>query len=120
MYHLDNPKNGNFVIITVDGKVSGEDYERVVPRLEKIIDAHDKLNLLIKAKNIDGVDADAVWKDLKFMAKHFNDIERFGVMGSDDKSEWMARLSKPFTTADVRHFDAGEDREAERWVSGKG
>ncbi|MFU8804107.1 MAG: STAS/SEC14 domain-containing protein [Bradymonadaceae bacterium] len=118
MYHLENPKGGDFVILTVDGKISGEDYERVVPRMEKILDEHDKLNLLVKVESIEGIEPDAVWKDLKFMGKHFNDIERFGVMGSSDKSDWIAKLSKPFTTADVRHFDMNQGGEAERWVRG--
>jgi hypothetical protein len=119
MYHLENPKSGNFIIITVNGKIKGEDYERVVPRLEKIFDSNDKLRLLIKIENIEGIEPDAVWKDLKFTARHFNDIERLGVMGDDSMSQWIARLSKPFTTADVRHFDEDEENEAERWVSGK-
>ncbi len=120
MYEMENPKNQDFVIITINGRLRGEDYERVAPRLQKIFDAHDKINLLIKIEDIDGVDADAVWKDLKFGAKHFNAIERFGVMGDADKSQWIAKLSKPFTSADVRHFDEDEENEAERWVRGKG
>ncbi|MBA2663075.1 MAG: STAS/SEC14 domain-containing protein [Bradymonadaceae bacterium] len=119
MYELENPKNGDFVIVTINGRL-GEDVDRVASRLEKVFDAHDKVNLLIKLEDIEGVDADTLWKNLKLTAKHFDEIERFGVVGDSEMIEWMARISKPITSADVRHFDVDEVGEAERWVRGKG
>jgi hypothetical protein len=59
----------------------------------------------------------ALWEDLKFDFKHFNDIERLAIVGESKWHEGMAWFCKPFTTAKVRYFGVDEAVDAREWVS---
>jgi hypothetical protein len=56
--------------------------------------------------------------DIKWDAKHFNQIERVAMVGDKKWQEWMAAFCKPFTTGKVRYFDHEKLDEARTWVTG--
>ncbi|MCG8511193.1 MAG: STAS/SEC14 domain-containing protein, partial [Rhodospirillales bacterium] len=59
----------------------------------------------------------ALWDDLKFDLKHFNDIERLAMVGDRKWEQGMAAFCKPFTTATVRYFDVKDMDDARQWVA---
>lgn len=58
----------------------------------------------------------ALWEDVKFDVKHFNDIERLAIVGESAWEKWMAAFCKPFTTAKIRYFPAEQLAEARAWI----
>ncbi|RAL22884.1 hypothetical protein DL240_08300 [Lujinxingia litoralis] len=116
MYELDNPKRGNFVILRVDGRVQGEDYDRVVPRLKRYFEEHGQLNMLVVIESTEGIDAAGVWDDIGVSARQLNSVMRFGVVGDAREDAWIGKLSAPLMGSEVRYFDSGEEEAAQRWV----
>lgn len=57
--------------IHVSGKIRKEDYE-ILPELERKIEKHGHINLYGEIENIEGIEPEAVWEDLKFNAKHLD------------------------------------------------
>jgi len=39
------------------------------------------------------------------------------MVGEKKWEEWMAKICRPFTTAEIKYFDASEKAEAEAWIS---
>jgi hypothetical protein len=97
-------------------KLTKADYQELVPRFEALVQRHGKLRLLFDMSGFHGWDARALWEDMKFDAKHFNDLERIAMVGDRKWQKWMRAFCKPFTTAEVRYFDQTEIAEARSWL----
>lgn len=110
---------GNTIGFRLTGKLTHEDYEFMVPQLEKLMEKEGKVNALMLLEDFDGWEMRAAWDDLSMGVKHFNDFERIALVGHEDWEEWMATLAKPFTTSQIRYFDAAKLDEAWSWVRGE-
>ena len=100
----------------VSGTLSGDDYERLVPRLERLVAERGPLRIYIELHDFHGWSPAALWKDLRFDARHQDDMERIAVVGEKRWEEWAIGLSQPFMKADMRFFRMDEAEEARRWV----
>ena len=115
---VSTEENGKLVIVHIGGKLHTEDYKRFVPAVEKSIQEHGKVRMLIQMHNFHGWDAGALWQDIKFDARHFNQIERLALVGETTWEKWMATFCRPFTTATIRYFSPNQLTEARAWVMG--
>lgn len=113
---LEERKEGKVLLVRVTGRLDKQDYDRFTPEIERLIKQHGKLRLLLETHDFHGWDAGALWEDVKFDVKHFNDIERLAVIGEKRWEKGMAIFCKPFTTAKVRYFEHDQAAEAQAWI----
>jgi len=109
--------DGKLVNVRVSGKLSREDYDRFLPEFEKLIERHGKIRLLFVMSDFHGWDGAALWEDLKFDFKHFNDIERIAMVGDKAWQEGMSFFCRPFTSAEVRYYGHHEMDRARQWIT---
>lgn len=102
--------------VHVTGKLGRQDYEKFVPDTERLIKQYGKIRVLMVMHDFHGWDAGALWEDVKWDAKHFNDVERVAIVGEKKWQELLAALCKPFTRATVRYFDQAKIHDARAWV----
>lgn len=102
--------------IRMSGEIRSGDYDLIIPLLEKKIEAHGRVNLYCEMEALDEVEPKAIWKDLKFDIKHFNDFRKVALLGDKQWLQWGAKFAKPFTTAEVKYFDKKERQEAINWL----
>lgn len=107
---------GRVVGYEASGKLTDEDYQKFIPELETIIREQGKLRLLVAIKDFKGWTPKALWDDLKFDIKHYSDCERIALVGESQKEEWMAKLSKPFTKAEIKYFPLDQADQAWNWL----
>jgi hypothetical protein len=103
--------------IDVIGKLTKEDYASFAMEVEQRIRQYGKICLLLKMRDFHGWAAGALWEDVKFDVKHFNDIERIAVVGETPWHEWMTALFRPFTAATVRYFEPDQTDQARIWIN---
>jgi hypothetical protein len=115
---LDYDADREILRVQAVGKLESLDYERFVPQVENLIEKHGKLDLLLVLEDFHGWTAGALWEDVKFDVKHFNDIRRLAIVGDKMWEKGMAAFCKPFTTAEVRFFPSEQLQSAELWVRG--
>lgn len=108
----------NLFEIHITGKLLAEDYDAFGPSLETFIRNHGKVRMLLVLKDFHGWSAGALWEDIKFDLKHFNDLERLAIVGDSKWEKGMALFCKPFTTAKVKFFDDSQESEARAWLHG--
>jgi SpoIIAA-like len=108
--------HGRLLVVHVSAKLGTEDYERFVPWVERLIEKHGKLRMLVRMCHFHGWTAGALWKDIQFDLKHFTDIERLALVGDRKWEAGMAVFCKPFATATIRYFDESQADEALEWV----
>lgn len=115
---LTEKQDGRILAIEVTGKLTGEDYNEFVPRVERLIQKHGKISVLMEMKDFHGWDARALWEDLKFDVRHFADIERLAMVGEKKWEAGMSDFCRPFTTASIRYFDRADIDQAWQWITG--
>ncbi len=118
MLTLSESAGGKVLGVKLSGKLSKEDYQQFVPKVEELIkkDA-GKIRILMQMHDFHGWEMAALWEDLKFDIKHFRDIERLAMVGESKWEAGMAAFCKPFTTAKIKYFDESKLDEAEQWVA---
>ena len=99
------------------GKLHKKDYQHFVPIVEQAVQKHGKVRILVQMHNFQGWDGGALWEDVKFDLKYFNDIERLAIVGETAWEKWMATFCKPFTTASIRYFPSEQAAEARAWIT---
>jgi len=114
---LEERQNGKILDVNVSGKLEKEDYEFFVPEAEKRISEHGKIRFVFETTDFHGWEPSALWEDIKFDVKHFNDVEKVAVVGEKKWEKGMATFCKPFTSARVRFFEKDRADEAREWVA---
>jgi hypothetical protein len=109
-------EDGKILVIKLTGKLAKEDYEQFAPEVDRLIEQHGKLRMLVQMHDFHGWTAGALWQDIKFDLKHFRQIERLALVGEKTWEHGMAIFCKPFTSATIRYFDLAEAEQAETWI----
>lgn len=107
----------NVLTVSVAGKLVRSDYETFVPRVNDLVERHGKVRILFEMHHFQGWTLSALWEDIKFDVKHFNDIERIAFVGETKWQKGMAAFCNPFTTAKIRYFETGHEAEAKAWLT---
>ena len=107
---------GKLLIVHVSGKLIETDYEDFVHAFERLIPLHGELRVLVDLTAFHGWDAGAAWEDVKFVTKHFADIERLALVGEKQWQPGMSAFGKAFTKAAVRYYDHIDADEARKWL----
>ena len=113
---LKETEDGKTLEVFVTGKLMKEDYATFVPAVDRAIEAHGKIRMLIVMHDFHGWTASAAWEDTKFGARHFRDLDRLAIVGETKWQQGMAIFCKPFTTATVRYFTHDKIEDAHAWL----
>ena len=100
----------------LSGKLHDEDYKQFVPVVETAVKKYGKVRLLAQFEDFHGWDMHALWDDIKFATQQCTHVERIALVGEKTWENWMAKVCKPFTMAQVRYFDRGEIDAAWSWL----
>ena len=98
------------------GTLHDEDYDRLVPVIDRALQERPKVRLLAWFHDFQGWTATALWDDIAFDATHAKKFERIALVGEKAWQEWMTAVCKPFTSATVKFFDVHEIDDAWAWV----
>jgi len=117
MLSLSEQAGGKILNVKISGKLSKEDYQEFVPRVEKLIKDHGRIRILVAMHDFHGWEMGALWEDIKFDVKHFGDIERLALVGDSKWEAGMAKFCKPFTKAKIEYFDETKAESAREWIA---
>ncbi len=118
MIEITSGEPDNVVVAVAHGKVTGEDYEKVlVPAIEAKLKSHKKIRLLyLIANDFDGYTAEALWDDAKLGFGHWTAFEKVAVVAD---VHWIINSVKFFRfimPCPVKVFSNNELAEAKTWV----
>jgi hypothetical protein len=113
---LKEEAGGKILEVQMSGKLTKADYEEFVPSVERLIEQHKRIRILLSMHDFHGWDAGALWEDTKFSVKHFKDIERLAIVGETKWERGMATFCKPFTMAKIKYFDQKDAAQARAWI----
>jgi len=108
--------NERLLEVRVTGKLNQEFYDEFVPIVDAQIKQFGRLRILFVMRDFHGWTAAALWEDMKFDLKHWQDIERLAIVGDKQWEKGMAAFCKPFTNATIRYFDRADAAETRKWL----
>jgi hypothetical protein len=108
--------NAQAVEIVLKGRVSTEEFDSVANRLEAFIARHGQVRVLEIVENFEGMDATALWHDIKFSLRHLKDFSRVAVVAHPDTHHLWSALAAPLMSCTVEHFAPGEEDAARDWL----
>lgn len=108
----------NTIELVIDGRVTEDDYNRVISQLEAFIEAQpDKqIKILEIIKNYDGFDFAVLGKGIKFDIDHHQNYKKCAVVSN---SGWIGPFSRfvgMFLACDIRTFKLNEVDQAKDWL----
>ncbi|MFW6223012.1 MAG: STAS/SEC14 domain-containing protein [Bacteroidota bacterium] len=114
---LDFTKH-NLVAFKVKGKIEKSDYDKLNALLDKNAREYDaqKVYLEIEPENIEGLEPQALWEDIKTFFKHIRKLEKLAIVGDSSVVEKTTQLSKPFVSGEVRYFPGNQAIAAKEWI----
>jgi hypothetical protein len=113
--YREDPVSG-VIEITVDGKISRQEFDDIAARLEAHIARHGKVRLLEEVWSLGGIDPGTFWADLKFTLRHLNDFSRCAVVTDRRWIEWLAKGVDHLIACEIRHFPPEQIEAARRWL----
>ncbi len=98
------------------GKLTHDDYQEFLPRIELKIDKAGSVSVLLELENFHGWDLEAAKDDYEFGKKYADNFRRIAIVGDKRWERWLAVLSRPFTRAEVRYFERDDLQQAWDWL----
>jgi len=95
-----------FVAFKAIGTLTHHDYEMMVPVLESALTGVKDPDIfaLVDVTELNGLELQAAWDDLKLGVKHIRHFEKIAIVGKTTLQEVLAKLANWFTPAEVRFF----------------
>jgi hypothetical protein len=109
----------NLLIAVAHGKVTGEDYEKVlIPAIEAILKTHKKVRLLYQLdKDFSGFTAEAMWDDAKLGFGHLTAFEAVAVVTDVHWITDAVKFFGFFLKCPVKAFSNDQLAEARDWAA---
>ena len=105
MHEILPETEGAFVAVRVTDRIDAEDFKAIASTLERAIGEHGKARLFWEMRDFHGWTASGLWADTKFDLRHANGFSRISMVGEANWHEWMTKLMKPFTSAELKYFE---------------
>ncbi len=115
---LQMSEENGLVWIRAGGTLDSSDYDRFVPRFERIA-ARERstVPMMIElAPDFSGWNLAGIWRDLKFDIKHKDSFGRIAIVGASQWEAWGTKLFDPTFRAEMGFFKRSQRDAAERWV----
>jgi SpoIIAA-like len=108
--------NAQAVEIVLEGRVSTEQFDALADSLEAFIKRHGRVRVLEIVKDFEGMDASALWHDIKFSLRHLKDFSRCAIVANPNTHHLWANLAGVLISCEVEHFAPDEEDAARDWL----
>jgi hypothetical protein len=120
MYMLEklSESSGSVVGYKAVGKVTPEDYQKLGPEVQALVDQYDYVYLLLDLQEFAGEEVKAWLPDLKFGHRFHDKIAKMAIVGDKRWEKWLTALADPFYAKEANFFHPEEMDEAWAWLRG--
>ena len=106
-----------FMKIKIEGTLTHNDYERMIPMLRSSIDGvkEPKVKVLIDATEFDGWELRAAWDDLRFGIEFREVFTKVAFVGTKSIEEYAVKIGNWFMSGELKFFKSKD--EAYAWLN---
>ncbi len=111
--------SSNVLKIIAPEKLRADDFHKIAPQIDSIVNQHGKIRLLIDASEFNGWENIAAFENhAEFVKNHHQKVERIAVIAIHDWQRWLIGAVRIFLHPEVRAYDKGHESEAQKWITG--
>ena len=103
----------------VTGKVSVEEEQKLISRVEETLKKHDKVSALVVLGEEASWGVKAGLQDLKWLLRHMDDLDRIAIVSDSKVWEWLIKIDSKFAKMKgirEKHFDTDDLDDAWEFV----
>jgi hypothetical protein len=118
MIEYTRNSDNNIVKIIISGKITEDDFDRVIAQFKVDLGRHRKLRILEEVRQLEGIDPLAFWKDIRFGFAHLHDFTHAALVAD---TQWLRTITGAFINifpidVKVKVFEASQIDEAQNWL----
>ena len=107
----------NVMRVTAPEKLKADDFQKIAPQVDSILQRYGKVKLLIDATAFNGWENIAAFENhAAFVKSHQQKIDRIAVIIAHDWQHWLIGAVRVFLHPQVRAYDKGHESEALQWI----
>lgn len=108
----------NTLRILIPEKLQADDFAKIAPQVDFVIDAYSRLRLLIDATKFSGWENIAAFENhANFVKAHQEKVDRIAVIVAHDWQHWLIGTVRIFLHPEVKAYDKEHEREALQWIA---
>ncbi|MFN7172941.1 MAG: STAS/SEC14 domain-containing protein [Fimbriimonadaceae bacterium] len=115
MFEIRSNK-GRYVAVTLLGKVTESDYNRLAPFFEEKLREHRNLRVLFEFRDYEGMEHKARWEEFKMWLHHRDHFEKICFVGPKRVAEVHAWIVEIFSDSIIEFFAPEDIDAAWRWL----
>ena len=104
---------------SVKGLVTHEDYEKLTPEVEKVVEKYGKVSLYMDISGFEDATLEALVDDANTYIKFNEKLEKVAIVGNNTIEEFVTKAAAIFMKAETKYFDTAEMDEAWEWLKKK-
>lgn len=111
-------ENTGVLKFTIYSEITKSDFSSIKERIEKYLDIHKKVNVLLELVDFKGWEKSVDWSENAFVFGHENEIDKVAIIGEPGWKEMvMVFIGEPFVETEIRYFSIEELKEANKWIN---
>ena len=104
------------VHVEIEGSVTESETAKALGRIDAMLEGREELPFYIEINDVTEVELEALWKDLRFDARHAEQYGKTAIVGDEAWHEWGTKLFDLFAEAETEFFEPQDAGEAWDWV----
>jgi len=116
MYRVLSESENGYIGIKIEGKLMQNDYDLLIPYLERLRQEAGALRLLCDMTECEGLNCQALWEDLTNQLHQFHEMPRVAVVGDRQWIECGTKVFHPLLKTTVKYFAPDQLDTAWKWV----
>lgn len=110
----------NVVAYRAEGTITVEDFAQVADEIEEKLEDHESLLLYAELFSIEGMEPSAIVEDVRFGARHIQDLQRFDRVAVVTDADWIGKVAglegAMIPGLEIEWFDEDDSEPAMAWL----
>lgn len=116
--HYVDQKN-HLIEVTISGKVTKEEFEKVIQEIQGPFETWPEIRLLKRVDSFEGIEFSALINDFKFFFQNLGNLKKIKKTAVVTDKDWVENLSEwlgPIFSGEVRVFENEDIEKARTWL----
>ena len=120
MYYLLSESENENVGFKIQGKLTHQDYDLLLPYIDRLRQEVGPLRLMWDMTECEGLNSQALFEELARQFHQFQEIFRVAVVGDREWIECGTKVFHPLLKATLKYFPPDQRDEAWQWIQEDG
>lgn len=104
----------------VTGTVTMDEIREIHRDIDRAMDEHGTVRLLVDVRDMAAPEPGAVWEDLKLTPEYLRSVEKYAIIGDSRWHDLATRATSMVAKGEAKYFERGQEGAAWEWLRDDG